>query len=179
MKKEFFITDEWISYEIHPDTPKQGTDLSGRFPPEQADAMTQRLQEMGTPYGLTFGKLNLLANSRNALQASEFARDEGRFHEFHQRIFEAYFRDGRDIGDDEVLYEVARLSGLDVPRLQNALSNRRYEQRLYAAQQEGQMYEVTGTPTFIINDTYKLVGAQPPEVFRQAFRQLEQNSGTQ
>lgn len=104
--------------------------------------------------------------------ASEYARDQGVFHDFHRRIFDTYFRACEDIGNMEVLLHIADQCGLMQNELQAALLDLRYMPRLEQALREGEKYGVTGTPTFIINGTYKVVGAQLFEVFRNALLKI-------
>ncbi|KPV44433.1 hypothetical protein AN477_07415 [Alicyclobacillus ferrooxydans] len=172
MKKEFDIDDEWVSFEIHPETPPEGISMDALFPKSSREQMHARLRASGEPYGLQFTDNDWLSNSRLALEASEFARDTGRFHEFHSRVFRAYFSEARDIGDRGVLSEIAKDSGLDTAALNAALDEGRYRSRIEEGQHEGQRYGVTGTPTYIINNKYKVVGAQPLEVMRRALNEI-------
>jgi len=172
LKKEFEIHDTWSSYEIHAETPKQGVPLTDRFPADAVEAMFARLQASGAPYGITFANQKLLSNSRLALAASEFAKDQGKFEDFHEAMFRAYFTDGKDIGDIDTLLTLASAVGLDAAPLRAALEADIYGERLALAQEEGRRYGVTGTPTFIINGRYKVVGAQPLDVFRNALNAI-------
>lgn len=173
LKKEFDIVDEWASFEIHPETPAEGVSMESRFPSATREAMMERLNEMGAPYGITFAKQERLSNSRLALEASEFAREQGKFHLFHDAVFHAYFTEGKDIGDREVLMSIGESLGLSRESLKEALTDHRYEEALNKAQDEGAQFGVSGTPTCIINGRYKVVGAQPIEAFRQMLRKIE------
>ena len=72
-----------------------------------------------------------------SLEASEYARDAGRFDSFHGRVFRAYFTETRDIGDLDVLLELAQEEGLDAADLRVALREGRYASRLDEAHSEG------------------------------------------
>jgi len=98
--------------------------------------------------------------------ASEFARDKGQYHSFHENIFHAYFTEGLDIGNMNVIADVTEKSGLDKKEVLSAVKDSRYASRLADARKEGQLISLTGVPTFIINNKHKIVGAQPIEVFR-------------
>jgi len=97
--------------------------------------------------------------------ASEFARDKGQYHSFHENIFYAYFTEGLDIGNLDVIADVAEKSGLDKKAILRAVKDGRYASRLGDARREGQLIGLTGVPTFIINNKHKIVGAQPVETF--------------
>lgn len=173
MKQEFDIEDEWVSLEIHPETPAEGVSLSERFKGMNLEGMNENLRRAGEPYGLEFaGNRDLLPNSRLSLEASEFARDHGKFHEFHEAVFHAYFTEARDIGDVQVLLDVAKQVGLDMAELQASLQDGRYLPRLEQASEEAHHYGINGTPTYIINDKYKVYGAQPLDVFRNALKRI-------
>ena len=162
-----------MSCEIHPETPPEGVLLSVRLPGIDWDGMYQNLRRSGAQYGIAFGDVKLLSNSRLSLEAGEYARDHGRFDEYHEEIFRAYFTAVKDIGRMDVILDAARSAGLDAEALQAALKKGLYRDRLQAAQQESERYGVTGVPAFIIEDQYKIVGAQPLEVFRETLHGLK------
>ena len=143
-----------------------------RLPGIDWDGMYRDLRRSGAQYGITFGDVKLLSNSRLSLEAGEYARDRGRFDEFHEEIFRAYFTQVKDIGRMDVIAEAARAAGLATDELQAALDAGRYRSRLQAAQIESERYGITGVPAFIIEEKYKLVGAQPLEVFREALARI-------
>ncbi|TLS37575.1 hypothetical protein FCL54_10575 [Pseudalkalibacillus caeni] len=173
MKKEFDIEDEWVSYEIHPETPESGVSLKEKFPNADINAMYNQFNRAGAPYGIESTNVSILSNSQKALEASEYARDQGKFDQFHEEVFKSYFTEGKDIGDTNILLEIAERIGLNRTEMENALEKETYLPTLKEANEEGRRLGVSGTPTFIINGKYKVVGAQPLENFKQALRQLE------
>ncbi|HWJ03555.1 MAG TPA: DsbA family oxidoreductase [Verrucomicrobiae bacterium] len=176
LKKEFDIRDEWVGFEIHPETPPAGMPLADLFPAEAVKGMHERLQEMGKQYGIEFDPQPNLSNSHLALEAGEYAKASGKFHEFHSAVFRAYFADGKNIGDLEELLNLAESAGMDREELSKALAEKRYAQNLRDTQKEARLYGITGAPTFIINNRYKIVGAQPIEAFRQALAKISQEA---
>ncbi len=131
-----------------------------------------QLRRRGKEVGVIFGQRAILSNSRLALEASEYARDMGKYEAFHENIFHAYFTEALDIGILDVLAAVAKKSGLDDTDMRKSLKDSRYSKRLEQARKEGQIINLTGVPTFIINEKHKIVGAQPIEVFRDLFREI-------
>jgi predicted DsbA family dithiol-disulfide isomerase len=170
--------DEWVSYEIHPETPPEGVLLVERFPADMVQGMKANLSRAGEPYGIEFGDMTIMPNTRLALEASEYARDHGNFHDFHEKVFRAYFTENRNIGNMDVLMELAASAGLNTAELSEALADGRYLPRLEQALMEGSRYGITGTPTFIVNNRYKIVGAQPLENFRNALKRIEAEMGS-
>jgi len=135
-------------------------------------AMTAHLNAAGAPYGITFAPRERVSNSRLALEAAEFARDRGRYEAMHGRLFAAYFQEGRDIGDLATVLQVAGQAGLEQAALGEALARGTYRERLEAVREQGVKYRVTGIPTFLIDGTVRIVGAQPYQVFAKAVQSL-------
>jgi predicted DsbA family dithiol-disulfide isomerase len=146
--------------------------LSERFKGYDVSQMYDQLRKRGKEYGIVFGDRILLSNSRKALEASEYARDMGKYESFHENIFHAYFTEALDIGSVEVIANVARNSGLNADDVLIALKNERYKSQLDAVREEARMIDLSGVPTFIINGKYKIVGALQTEVFRDLFRKI-------
>ena len=172
LNKEFDLAIEWLGFEIHPETPPEGMPLIKMFPRADVDGMTRRLNSMGAPFGLTFQKIVNISNSRLSLEGGEFAKKQGRFDEFHHAVFETYFSQGKDIGDMAVLEQIGKGSGLDTAALRSALKTGKYREQLDMLKEEAAGLSVTAAPTFIINNTDRIVGAQPIEVFRERLRSL-------
>ncbi len=80
---------------------------------------------------------------------------------------EAYFRDLKDIGDLEVLGDLGKTIGLNKIDLTESVKNRAYETVLTNSTEDAHSMKINSTPTFIINDKYAIVGAQPIEEFRK------------
>jgi predicted DsbA family dithiol-disulfide isomerase len=173
LSKEFYLQVEWLAFEIHPETPPEGMPLTTMFPRADAETMARRLNSMGALYGITFRKVEHIANSRLSLEAGEFAKQQGRFDQFHHAVFDAYFAQGKDIGSLEVLTDIGRGSGLDAEGLGKALRAGTYHQTLESVKEETSRLAVTAAPTFIINDQDRIVGAQPIEVFREKLNLVE------
>ncbi|HET7319485.1 MAG TPA: DsbA family protein [Nitrospirota bacterium] len=173
LKKEFDIAVEWTGVEIHPETPPEGRPLTELYRAADIERMMKHIREMGTAFGIGFADRPFLSNSRPALQAAEFARERGPFGQFHSALFSAYFSQGLDIGDLEILAQIARDSNLDADAMLDAVRSGTYLPRLHHAQQEAARLGVTGVPTFFIGAGKSVVGAQPLDVFRKVLRSVK------
>jgi predicted DsbA family dithiol-disulfide isomerase len=167
LKQEFDLSVEWLGFEIHPDTPRAGMLLTTMFPQLDTQNMFRHLREMAAPYGIAFADITRISNSRMSLEASEFAKDHGMFDQFHRALFQAYFSQGMDIGNIEVLTQIGHDSGLDRNALEQSLQTGRFRTRIENMRKEAARLGVTAAPTFIIGDRDRIVGAQPIEVFRK------------
>ena len=93
-----------------------------------------------------------ISNSRLALEAAEYAREQGAFEPFHRAVFVAYFAEGRDIGTLEELRALARQVGLDEQGLAEALAERRYAERVDYDVARAARLGLTAVPAFIIGN---------------------------
>ncbi len=176
MKKEFPIDDEWVSFELRPETPPDGVPYAVLFPGVDMKERYARLNKTGAPFGIRFGERTFLSNSRLALEASEYARDHEKYDSFHERVFRAYFTDLLDIGNLKIVLNLAREVGLDPEDLHDALEIGFYTSRIEEARHEAARCGINAVPTFIMNDTDKIVGALPLETFREQLKRIHGES---
>jgi predicted DsbA family dithiol-disulfide isomerase len=129
--------------------------------------MLNNLNNSGSLYGISFGKLELMPNSHHALEAAEFARKHGKLKEYHSLLMEAYFTNLKNIGELEVLADLGSIIGLNKDELIHSVKNRTYETALNISAKAAHSMGINSTPTFVINNKYSIVGAQPIEEFRK------------
>ncbi len=156
---------EWKGLEIHPEVPAAGLP-SSVFRGPYFEMVAESLRRLAAESRLVIRSPEVLANTHLALQAAEFARDAGCLEPFHRRLFAAYFQEGQNIGERDVLLKTARRAGLDVGQLGEALATGRYEERVAEAWREARELGIDGVPTFLM-EGMRLVGAQPYELLRQ------------
>ena len=179
MKQEFAIIDEWLPFEIHPDTPQEGVLWKDYFPGMKPEAFFRQLDERGRKMGVRFGPQPLMSNSSMAMQAGEFAKDHGKYNAYHEAVFRAFFTDCKDIGDRSVILEIARGTGLDGAALDAALEDKIYLPRLQATTREAKANGFSAAPTFVINGYGSVSGAQPIEQFRKILHGVEKVTNTE
>jgi predicted DsbA family dithiol-disulfide isomerase len=134
--------------------------------------MMQHVRAAGAPFGITFADRTILSNSRLAIQAAEFARENGKFGEIHRALFSAYFSLGLDIGSEDIIVQIVQGAGLDAKVMMDQIKSGKYHAMLQEARQEAGVLGVTGVPAFFFKDQKSIVGAQQLDVFRKALRSL-------
>jgi predicted DsbA family dithiol-disulfide isomerase len=174
LSARFDVEIEHIGFEIHPETDSNGIDLRQLIP--ETNEMYDYLKVRGKEYGLNFCDLRVLSNSRKALLVGEYARELGKNDEFTDKIFKSYFEDCQNIGLEEVIVNAAQKVGLSRQRVIEALQDPFYKQMLSNSSLEGRKYDVCSVPTFIVNDKYKIIGAQPEKVFIDIFERAKNES---
>lgn len=182
MKLEYDLEDTWVSYEIHPETPQEGRLLSEYFKGVDLAPMHESLAGRAADLGLPFTPPERLSNSRLAILATEFARDHGCEEAFRRRIFSAYFAEGLDIGDLDVLLRLGAEEGLNTQVLRQSLRAQALAARLTQAEEEAHRRRITGVPTFFVfppeadvsdpSVATAIVGAQPLDRFRRVLDRM-------
>ncbi len=171
---------EWKPFEIHPEVPREGMPVEELgYPEEQWKAMQAQLRSQAAAEGLEITNRPKVSNTHEALAASARVQREtpDRFSCFHNGLFRAYFSEGRDLGQRQVILDVAEECGLDTESLDRILEEGRYDPILEETSRQARRRGVSGTPTFIFSDHYGAVGAQPVEYLRRVLeRVLEETS---
>jgi predicted DsbA family dithiol-disulfide isomerase len=163
------------SFLLRPDLPSdRPTDLyelisSGRgVSREEIDAGHAMLEERGRALGLDYRFDRAIAiNSTSAHRLSHVALDAGVQRAMMQRLFLAYFTEGRNVADYDTLTELGVEVGLDGDQVRGALESGAHlgdvQDDLTLARELG----IQGVPFFVFNGKYAVSGGQPVEVFRQ------------
>ena len=161
--------------EIHPETPAEGRPVSELgYPPEQWARMMENLDRMGKAEGIAFSERTFTTNSHKALLLAEAAKEEGPevFEALNEGLFRAYFTEGRNIGDPQVLHNVAQTAGVPAGRIGRAWSEEAYEERLGRDHEAATRNGITGIPTFIIDGRWIIEGAVPVEMLREVAQKI-------
>jgi predicted DsbA family dithiol-disulfide isomerase len=109
--------------------------------------------------------------TRLAFEGLEFAKDKGKGDEYNDRVMRAFFQESRDIGDPDVLTQLAAEAGLDAQEFRHAISTREYGPRVKGLLRHA--YEeigIQGVPLFVIGDRV-LTGLQSKETLAEAIEQ--------
>jgi len=133
------------------------------------------LDNQGKNLGARFNLQPLMSNSNLAMQAGEFARDNGAHEPYHEAVFRSFFTDCQDIGNFQVIAEIILSLGLDLDELKKALDERIYIPRLEETKKRAAAKMVTAAPTFVIEGGSQITGAQPLATFRDALKKAVRN----
>jgi predicted DsbA family dithiol-disulfide isomerase len=172
LKEEYKVDVEWRPFYLRPDTPPEGMELPEYIKRARTNGSEERLRSMANAYGMEFVSTERIYNTRLAHEATEFAREHGRAIEFHKIIFRNVYAEGKDISQWDTVRSAAQEAGLDDEAMQRDVESGRYTESVNEQVQWAYQIGVSGVPTYVINDRYALVGAQPYEVFKSALAQI-------
>lgn len=161
----------WRPFQLNPDMPREGADrksyLEAKFGgPERAKAIYARVAGEGAKEGIAFN-FDGIQRTPNTLAAHSLLRwalEDGVQYDVKEKLFQAYFLQGRDIGDAAVLAEIAAEAGMDHAAVLGKLEQGIDADVIEAEDKMARELGITGVPFFIVERRYGLSGAQPPEV---------------
>lgn len=116
--------------------------------------------------------------SKLAFEAYYFADDHGKGNEFHNKVYEAFFEKGKDIGNIHVLSEIANEIGLDSDDIEQALKNRSYKDKEEKEFKKGKENNIDRIPTVIIGET-RVIGYKSKEFFQEVIEEEYQKLNLQ
>jgi predicted DsbA family dithiol-disulfide isomerase len=187
LKAEHNVDLEWRPFYLYFDTPPEGRELPEHVKRARAQGSEERLRQIAESYGMPFVSTKRIYNTRFAHEATEYAREHGnpaRFNssiqrdergkgnEFHKVVFRKVYAEGQDPSQWDVLRAAAQEVGLDADEMQREVENEKYKATVVDQVRWAYQAGVTGVPTYVINNRYAIVGAQPYEVFKGALEQI-------
>jgi len=136
-------------------------------------AWTDRLAAMFEPEGLPFDRdIQRVPRSFDALRLAELARERGLHPQLHQRLMDAFWARGRNLGDHDVLVEEGGSVGLVEDEVREVLAGDRYGELVQVSTQGALEAGASGVPAFAVDNRILIPGAQPEELFEQVMVRL-------
>jgi predicted DsbA family dithiol-disulfide isomerase len=177
LKEEYQVDVEWRPFYLYFDTPPEGRDLPEYIKQKRAMGSDQRLHEIASSYGMEFQSTQRIYNTRIAHEATEYAREHGKGNEFHKVVFRKVYAEGQDPSQWDVLRSAAQEVGLNADEMQREVESEKYTATVADRVRWAYQIGVTGVPTYVIDNRYAIVGAQPYEVFKSALAQIMNEKG--
>jgi predicted DsbA family dithiol-disulfide isomerase len=172
LKEEHNVDVEWRPFYLRPDTPPEGMELPDYIKRARASGSEEPLMHIANTYGMEFVSTKRIYNTRLAHEATEYAREHGKGNEFHRVVFRKVYAEGGDPGQWDVLRAAAQEVGLNADEMQREVESSKYTETVAEQVRVAYQIGVSGVPTYVINDRYAIVGAQPYEVSRAALQQI-------
>jgi predicted DsbA family dithiol-disulfide isomerase len=177
LKKDYDVDLEWRPFYLYQNVPPEGVALPEYVKRARVEGSEEHLKKLAASYGMDFVSIGRIYNTRLAHEATEYAREHGRAAEFHHAVFHKVYAKGLDISRWDVLRTAAEEAGLDAEEMQREVAGGKYTEKVADQVQQAYRIGVTGVPTYVINDRYAVVGAQPYEAFKQVIERLSADTG--
>jgi predicted DsbA family dithiol-disulfide isomerase len=171
MHERFGAAVEWLPFDLHPEYPPEGiprAQLVARYGPEGIERTAAFFREHGLEYS---PNPEVVPNSMAALRLTEHARGQGVHELFHDQVMTAYWTEGKNIGDPDVLRALAAEVG--VAGGDDVLSSDAHADEVRRSTAEAQSLGIHAIPAFVLDRRLIVLGAHPKDTFQRAFAQLE------
>ena len=133
---------------------------------EQVNGMLSNVTEIARQSGLNYHlDKSVIVNSQKAHQFIQFAKSQNLGNKAEERLFLAFFTEGKNIADTETLVQLGLELGLDEVAVKSIFDDQRYKYEVTQDIQEAQNLGVSGVPYFLFDRKYAISGAQPAEAF--------------
>ncbi len=131
----------------------------------EAQDAERRVAARAQAVGLSMNPGRVMGNTFDAHRLVALGRDQGHQPEVLQRLYEAYFGQGRGISDPAVLAGAGVAAGLDPAEVERVLGGDGYAGAVRADERQAQAYGISGVPFFVLDERYGVSGAQPAATF--------------
>ena len=163
----------WKSFQLDPTTITDPTlntidNLAQKkgWSKEQADQTIAHVTGIAKQVGLDFHfEKAVVANSLDAHRLSHLAKKYGKQNELEEKLFSAYFIEGKNTADFNTLLQIATELGLDKTEVSALLKSNTYTNEVYHDIKQAQQIGVNGVPFFLLDNKYAVSGAQESETF--------------
>jgi predicted DsbA family dithiol-disulfide isomerase len=177
LRDSYDLKINWCFLEIHPETSADGEPIGSLdYPSEQWQQMLTNLQHVAQEENIPLSEISFITNSKDALLLSEAAKQCGAevFYDLHEKLFYAYFVDGKNIGDKNILRKIAAGCGINSKIIESAWTDTTYKQRLINNFSSARSHQIQSVPSFIFGDRV-LTGVVAEATFREAAKKAVNN----
>ncbi len=175
------ITYVWKPYQLDPTAPTTPSPVIEGYARkfggmERAREIIETVTNTAAADGITFNMD--IAQRANTLDAHRLLwmalkdHDAGTQDALNSKLFDAYFREGRNIADEPTLVDIATEVGMDRDRVTTDLAKGRGRAEVQEELNEATQMGISAVPTFVINGEWSIPGAQEPETFVRVFERL-------
>ena len=170
---------EWHPFQLNPDMPATGMDrrayLEGKFGGKAGAIkayapVVEHAEKAGLK--INFEAMQRTPNTLNAHRLIHWAGIEGRQTAAVSALFKAYFVDARDIGDTEVLSDIADAIEMDASLVSRLLATDADVRDIRDRDAHSRKMGISSVPTFIVAGRHAVPGAQPPELWKKVLSDL-------
>lgn len=172
---------QWHPFQLNPEMPAEGMDrrayLEAKFGGKEGAIkayapVVEHAEKAGL--NINFEGIARTPNTLDAHRLIHWAGIERKQNEAVNALFNAYFVEGRDIGDAEVLGDIADMIGMDASVIRKLLESDADREDISRRDSEARSMGVTSVPTFIVAGKHAVPGAQPPDLWQKVISELKE-----
>jgi predicted DsbA family dithiol-disulfide isomerase len=171
LKKEYAIKTKFMGFEIHPKIPARGLDADEYF--NDIEGLEKQAKNFADKYNVVLNQNSKISNTNKALQIAEYAKEVGKSDEYNTAMYNAVYVDAINISKVDEIKKIAANVGISPKEVDEVLFGDKYRHILEDNNRFCARHNFTSVPVFIINEKIAIVGLQPIEAFKDAFKKLE------
>ena len=176
LDRQHEVRVHWLPFQLNPQMPKEGisrreyrTKTFGSW--ERSQELDAKIVAVGEAEGIhfAFDRIERTPNTLDAHRLIWLAEKQGVQDAVVESLFRAYFIEGKDISNRQILLNVVAEAGLDRHQAIATMEREEGLEVIKEANEQARRIGVEGVPFFIVNAMVTLAGAQPPDAFQDAF----------
>ncbi|BDD00930.1 DsbA family oxidoreductase [Persicobacter psychrovividus] len=169
----------WAPFQLHPEIPEGNQEnylefLGNKYnrdPQPMIDQMENVAFQEGVK--MQFSNIKNVPNTLQAHRLMHLARKEGKDDTLSIILFKAYFEEGKDVENQATLVDYGKAAGLSDAAITAFQNDESLIEEVKKEETQYRQAGISAVPTFIVNDQYMIQGAQPADVWQNAFSQIE------
>lgn len=174
---------QWHPFELNPAMGAEGQNLREHLKEkygttdEASIAARDTLTTLGQEVDFKFRFYDEMRiyNTRKAHQLLMWAQSEGKQFDLELRLFQAYFSEGKDISDPDMLITCAESVGLDAKVVDSVINDQSWAEAVASTEQQWLEAGINAVPAIIINRKHLISGAQTTDLLVSAITQISQS----
>jgi len=170
MRPDIAFDVKWRAYRLDPNVPREGVDRRAYMKAKFGDGprvsgMSDAIKAAGDAERIAFAfdRIEKRPDTTDSHRLVRWAASSGKQNDIVERLFKAYFEEGRDIGDRSVLKAVAAEAGMDAELVDELLAKDSDRELIEQEDALAHQMGISGVPTFIFNNKYLISGAYDPD----------------
>lgn len=147
---------QWMPFELAPDMPFEGREITEKVAPEQLEMAYKRILRLGSEYDLVYNNRTSNFNTNRLHKASLYANSVDKFYEFSKEAFKIIFEYGKNVADHSVIDDIALSLGLDVNEMNKQIDEGIFDEEMEMAKALIPTHDIDSVPSFVVNDDKKV-----------------------
>ena len=175
------VSFEYSAFQLDPSMPSEGVNreqyVERKFNKEHYKSIKESIKNEAIKSGISNinNTLNKIPNTFNSHRLIYWSKEENCHLETVEMIFKSYFEESKDIGDINVLLDIAKKVGMDAEKIRNKFENDDDRSIIISEEQGNRENGVMGVPAYIIDDGITLTGSQPVDSIVKLLQHLNKN----
>ncbi len=166
---------EWHPFELNTHMAVEGEEMHQHIMNKYGTTLEENyhslksMTDFGAELGFTFDFFDgmKMVNTRDAHILLEYAKSFGKQTELKLRLFTAFFSEQKDVSDRDILLQELEGLGLNIEEASKRLDDDKAQEKVHAEEESWRNLGVSAVPTMLFNNSNKLTGAQPIDVYKQ------------